>query len=55
MGNNVYQTKNYIIGAYHYVQCFGTDMVVPSSTAEVADAVAHYYKRAQVTTSGPFN
>lgn len=48
MGNNVYQTKNYFIAAYHYVQCYGTDLVVPSSTAEVAQAMAHYHKRAQV-------
>lgn len=48
MGSNIYQTKNYFIAAYHYVQCFGTDLIVPSSTAEVAQAMAHYYKRAQV-------
>lgn len=50
MGRNVYQTKNYFIAAYHYVQCYGTELVVPSSTAEVAQAMAHYYKRAQVCT-----
>lgn len=48
MANNVYQTKNYFIAAYHYVQCFGSEFVVPETTAEVAQAVAHYYKRAQV-------
>lgn len=49
MGQNVYQTKNYFIGAYHYIQCYGTELVVPSNTAEVAQALAHYYKRSQVT------
>jgi hypothetical protein len=48
MGQNVYQTKNYFIAAYHYVQCYGTDLIIPSSTADVAQALAHYYKRAQV-------
>lgn len=48
MGQNVYQTKNYFIGAYHYIQCFGTELVVPSNTAEVAQALAHYHKRSQV-------
>jgi hypothetical protein len=51
MARNVYQTKNYFIAAYHYVQCYGTDLVVPSSTAEVAQAMAHYHKRAQVCSS----
>lgn len=51
MARNVYQTKNYFIAAYHYVQCYGTDLVVPSSTAEVAQAMAHYHKRAQVRSS----
>jgi hypothetical protein len=50
LGNNIYQTKNYFIAAYHYVQCYGTDLVVPSSTADVAQAMAHYYKLAQVGT-----
>jgi hypothetical protein len=49
MGQNIYQTKNYFIGAYHYVQCFGTDLVVPRSTAEVSQALAFHYKRSQVS------
>jgi uncharacterized protein YlzI (FlbEa/FlbD family) len=28
--------------------CSGTDLVVPSSTEEVAQAISHYYKLAQV-------
>ena len=48
MGQNVYRTKNYFIAAYHYVQCYGNDLVVPVSTAEVAQAMAHYHKQAQV-------
>lgn len=47
MANNVYLTKNYFIGAYHYVQCFGSELVVPANTAETADAIAYWYKRAQ--------
>lgn len=52
LGQNAYRTKNYFIGAYHYVQCFGTDMVVPATTAEAAQAVAHYHKRALVGFMG---
>lgn len=50
MGQNVYQTKNYIIGSYHYVQCYSSDFLLPSSTAEVAQALAHYYKMSQAGT-----
>lgn len=50
MGQNVYQTKNYIFGSYHYVACYSSEFVVPTSTAEVAQALAHYYKRSQVQT-----
>lgn len=48
MANNVYQTKNYFMAAYHYVQCYASELVVPANTTEVARAVTHYYKRAQV-------
>lgn len=51
MGQNVYQTKNYFIGSYHYVNCYSSEFVVPTSTAEVAQALAHYYKMSQVQTS----
>lgn len=48
MANNIYLTSNYFIGAYHYVQCFGTNLVIPKDTAETAQAIAYYYKQAQV-------
>lgn len=46
----MYLTKNYIIGSYHYVNCYSSEFVVPTSTAEVAQALAHYYKMSQVQT-----
>eukprot|EP00775_Hariotina_reticulata_P007191 gene7191-7405_t len=42
---NVWQTRNFFIGAYHYVQCFANDLIIPSSTQEVASAVSFYYNK----------
>lgn len=47
MANNVYQTRNYYIAAYHYVQCWANSLVIARDTKEVAQAVAHYHKRAK--------
>jgi hypothetical protein len=52
LANNVYLTRNYFIGAYHYVQCYASELVVPADTAEAASAVAYWYKRAQVWRCG---
>lgn len=45
MQDNIYLTKNYYIGAYHYIQCWGQSLVIPSSTAEVANAISYYYNK----------
>eukprot|EP00879_Flechtneria_rotunda_P022398 GHRR01023635.1.p1 GENE.GHRR01023635.1~~GHRR01023635.1.p1 ORF type:complete len:178 (-),score=21.11 GHRR01023635.1:283-816(-) len=45
MSSNIYQTKNYYIAAYHYIQCWANALIVPSTTKEVADAISFYYKK----------
>ncbi|WIA23842.1 hypothetical protein OEZ85_013501 [Tetradesmus obliquus] len=45
MTRNIYLTQNYYIGAYHYIQCWGSALVIPSSTAEAANAIAFYYNK----------
>ncbi|KAF8060339.1 GULLO1 [Scenedesmus sp. PABB004] len=49
MAANVYLTQNYYVGAYHYVSCWGSALLVPSDTAQAAAAVGHYYN---LTRSG---
>lgn len=53
LANNVYQTKNYIIGASHYTSCFGDEFIRPKDTHETSEAIAHYYRMAKVRHSGP--
>lgn len=47
--NNVYRTENSIIGAYHYVTCLGDEFIRPADTQQTAQAVAHYYRLANVS------
>eukprot|EP00878_Enallax_costatus_P001016 GHUV01001150.1.p1 GENE.GHUV01001150.1~~GHUV01001150.1.p1 ORF type:complete len:631 (+),score=62.78 GHUV01001150.1:321-2213(+) len=47
MAKNIYQTRNYYIGAYHYIQCYGTSLVIPENTSQVTQAVAYYYSKAK--------
>jgi hypothetical protein len=47
MRDNVYQTPNYFIGAYHYIQCWANKLIEPATTQETAQAVAFYYSRTQ--------
>eukprot|EP00878_Enallax_costatus_P000622 GHUV01000724.1.p1 GENE.GHUV01000724.1~~GHUV01000724.1.p1 ORF type:complete len:626 (+),score=75.62 GHUV01000724.1:267-2144(+) len=47
MAKNIYQTRNYYIGAYHYIQCFGDALVVPETTKQVSQAVTFYYGKAK--------
>lgn len=48
LANNVYQTQNYVFGAYHYISCSGNEFINPKNTAETAQAIAHYYQIAKV-------
>jgi hypothetical protein len=45
MRDNIYQTPNYFIGAYHYIQCWANKLIEPANTKETAQAVAFYYNR----------